>query len=115
MKDLSLVRKQVKKGVYAAIAKVEDRYAFDFKLEGEWCRFVHKHGGGAAVTVVPEALYPEFEKLYHEIYRFEERTRALNLKSLDVKRFLSQFFISKAQMSKALRRVSVSVRLADLP
>jgi hypothetical protein len=119
MKDLSLVIKQVKKSVYAAIEKVEDRHAFDFKLDREWCRFVHKHGRGAAVTGgvtgVPEALYPEFDKLCREIFRFEERTKSLKLRPLDMKIFLYQFFRSKAEINKALRRVPVSVRLSNLP
>ena len=115
MKAISLVKKQVKKGVYAAIAKVEDQHAFEFKLEGEWCRFIHKHDGGATATGVSEELLPELETLCRESARFEERTQSLKLRPLDVKRFLYLYFQNKAGINKALRRVSVSVRLADFP
>ena len=112
MKGLSLVRKQVKKGVYAAIAKVEDRYAFDFKLEGHQCRYVHEHGE-ASVIGAPEEFHAELNRLFSEICRFEKRTKSLDLRPLDVKRYLYKYFRVKAEINKALRHVSVSVPLAD--
>jgi hypothetical protein len=113
MKDLSLVRKQVKKSAYAAIAKVEDRHAFDFKLEGRRCRYIHKHDGGFTITDVPEWLYSDLERLCNEIRRFEKRTKLLLLKKRGVQTFLYKLFRSKAEINKALRHVSVSVPLAD--
>ena len=70
-------------------------------------------GGEAAVIGVPEELYAELERLFSEICRFEKRTKSLNLKPLDVKRFLYKYFRVKAEINKALRHVSVSVPLAD--
>jgi hypothetical protein len=77
MGDLSLVRKQADRKLDAAKAETRARHAFDFKLEGQRCRYIHKHDGGFTITDVPEWLYSDLERLCDEIRRFEKRTKLL--------------------------------------
>ena len=113
MNDISSVRKQAKRNLYATEAEIRARHAFDFKLEGVRCCYIYKHDGGSTITDVPEWLYSNLKKLCNEICRFEERTKVLLLKKRDVQTFLYKLFRSKAEINKALRHVSVSVPLAD--
>jgi hypothetical protein len=115
MTDLSLVRTQVKRKLDAAKAEIRDRHAFDFKVEGVRCRYIHKHDGGFTITDVPEWLYSDLDRLCDEIRRFEKRTKRVLLKSRDVQIFLYKLFRSKTEINKAVRHlsVSVSVPLAD--
>jgi hypothetical protein len=115
MKAISLLSKQVQRKLDAAKTEIRDRHAFDFKVEGVRCRYIHKRDGGFTITDVPEWLYADLERLCDEIRRFEERTKILLLKRRDVKAFLYKLFRSKTEIDKAIRRlsVSVSVPLAD--
>jgi hypothetical protein len=112
MEDLSSVREKVTKRANAAIAKIADQHAFDFKLDGHRCRYEHKNGE-ATIIGVPEEFHAEINRLSHQIFRFEQRIKSLNLKSLDVKRYLYKYFRIKAEINRSLRHVSVSVPLAD--
>lgn len=112
MEDLSFVKETVTKRANAAIAKIVDQHAFVFKLDGHQCRYVHEHGE-ASVIGAPEEFHAELNRLFSEICRFEKRTKSLDLRPLDVKRYLYKYFRVKAEINKALRHVSVSVPLAD--
>ena len=107
------IRTQAERKLDFTKAKIQARHGFDFKLEGVRCRYVYKQDTGFKITEVPGWLESDLESLCDEIRRFEERTKLLLLKERDVQTFLYKLFRSKAQMSKALRNVRVSVSLAD--
>ena len=112
MEVLSLVIEKVTKRANAAIAKIADRHAFAFRLDGHRCRYIHEHGE-AKIIGVPDELHDQINELFREICRFEKRTKSLNLRPLDVKRLIYKHFRIRAEINMALRHVSVSVPLAD--
>jgi hypothetical protein len=106
MKDISSVRKQAKRNLYATESEIRARHGFDFKLEGVRCHYVYNHDGGSTITDVSEWLYSNLEKLCGEIRRFEKRTKVLLLKKRDVQTFLYKLFRSKAEIDKAVRHLA---------
>jgi hypothetical protein len=103
---------QTKRKLDAAKAKIKARHAFDFKLEGRRCCHVHERGEIVLIGI-PDKCCAAISQLFREINRFEKRTKSLNLRPLDVKRYLYKYFRTKVEINKALRHVSVSVPLAD--
>lgn len=112
MEELSFVKEMATKRANAAIAKIADQHAFVFKLDGHRCRYIYEHGE-AKIIGIPEEFHTELNRLFHQIARFEKRIKSLNLRPLDVKRYLYKYFRVKAEINKAMRHVSVSVPLAD--
>jgi hypothetical protein len=109
MKDLQLAIRELDMLISEAITEIADGQDFSFVLDDEDCKFSHEHG--KEVFEVPDRVNNDFSTLLAEIHGFEKRISSLRLKPLEVSEFLRKYFQMSTKITKAMRRMRVSVRL----